>query len=258
MKKNALLLIFAIFLSTINVMESHAQDWVMTDADYTVTYIGDGWFKSIDGSEEEDITFMFNHSKDIIIMIDDANERYAKGSGDDYCNAMKAMRDEMNKQIPPEQAKMMQDMIEQQKAKPTPKVSVTKGSGERIAGYQTDKYSIHVDGELFEEKWMSTDPALKDILQIIRGIVEFTARTVSCSVPDESFLKGSPEFSAEYKKLEGSGVELKSVRYEFGDPDVDREVVSLEKEDIPSSEFEIPDGYSAINLKDLIMEMSGM
>jgi hypothetical protein len=258
MKKYALLFIFALLLSTLNGIKSHAQDWVMTEADNSVTYISDGWLKSIEGSEEENITFMFNHSKDIIIMIDDANERYAKGSGDDYCNAMKAMRDEMNKQIPPGQAKMMQDMIEEQKAKPAPKVTITKGSGEKIAGYQTDKYSIYVDGELFEEKWMSMDPALKDILQVIRGIVEFTASTASCSVPDESFLTASPEFSAEYKKLEGSGVELKSVSYEFGDADVDSEVVSLEKEDIPSSEFEIPDGYSAINFKDLLMEMSGM
>jgi len=258
MKKYALLLIFALLLSTLNGIKSHAQDWVMTEADNTVTYISDGWIKSIEGSEEEDMTFMYNPSKDIIIMIDDANERYAKGSGDDYCNAMKAMRDEMNKQIPPDQAKMMQDMIEQQKAKPAPKVSVNKEAGERIAGYPTDKYSIYVDGELFEEKWMSMDPALKDILQIIRSIVEFTARTASCSVPDESFLTASPEFSTEYKKLEGSGVELKSVSYEFGNPEVDSEVVSLEKEDIPSSEFEVPDGYSELSFQDIIMAMSGM
>ena len=231
----------------------------MMEADNSVTYISDGWIKAITNEEEmQDITFMFNANKDMIIMIDDANERYARGSGTDYCNAMKSMQEEMQKNMPPEQKKMMEDMINQQKAKPAPKVTVEKGAGEEIAGYGTSKYSVFADGELYEEKWMTQDPSLKEILDIVKKTQELTSRIVYCGVPDESFLKGSPEFSPEYKNVEVAGIELKSIRYEFGSEDLQTDVVSLERENIPASEFEVPDGYREMNFQDMILAMSGM
>ncbi|MCK5704994.1 MAG: hypothetical protein KAI29_27770 [Cyclobacteriaceae bacterium] len=248
--------IFTIALFFLISIKSQAQGWVMSESDNSVTIIGDGWIKSIDSGEEGDLTFMFNTSKNIIIMIDDANAIYAKGSGDDYCNAMKSMMNEMNKQMPPEQLKMMQDMIDQEKAKPAPKVTVLKGNGEVIAGYQTTKYSINVNGELFEEKWITNDPALKSILEVYKSTHELTSKIVTCAVPDESFLKSSPEFSSEYKNVERAGIELKSISYEYGSPETQTEVISLEKEDISSYEFEIPDDYGKTSFKELIMSMS--
>ena len=236
-----------------------SQGWIMTEADNSMTYISDGWIKAITSDEDmQDVTFMFNADKDIIIMLDDANERYAKGSGQDYCNAMMSMRDEMNKKMTPEQLKMMEDMIGEQKAKPAPRVTVEKGQGEEIAGYHTEKYTVYSDGELFEEKWITSDPSLKSILDIVKKTQELTSKIVKCGVPDESFLKSSPEFSEEYKKLEIAGIELRSVRYEYGNEDLQTDVVSLEKEDIPSSEFEVPDGYSELSFQDIIMTMAGM
>ncbi|MCK5705308.1 MAG: DUF4412 domain-containing protein [Cyclobacteriaceae bacterium] len=249
--------IFAIVFFFLIGIKSQAQGWVMSESDNSVTIIGDGWIKSISNGEEGELTFIFNGDRDIIILIDEVSEKYAKGSGDDYCNAMKSMMDDMNSQMPPGQLKMMEDMINQQKAKPAPKVTVAKESGEVIAGYQTEKYSINVDGELFEEKWISNDPSLKSLLEVFKSIQELTSKTVTCAVPDESFINSSPEFSREYKNVELSGVELKSVSHEYGNPESSREVVSLEKEDIPSSEFEIPDGYNELSLKDLL-KMSGM
>jgi hypothetical protein len=259
MKKVVFLPYLVGILFILSVINAHSQGWIMTEADNSMTYISDGWIKAITSDEEmQDLTFMFNADKDIIIMVDDANERYAKGSGQDYCNAMKSMRDEMNKKMSPEQLKMMEDMISEQKAKPAPRVTVEKGEGEEIAGFRTEKYAVYSDGELFEEKWITSDPSLKSILDMIKKTQELTSKIVKCGVPDESFLKSSPEFSEEYKKLEIAGIELRSVRYEYGSEDLQTDVVSLEKEDIPSSEFEVPDGYSELSFQDIIMAMSGM
>ncbi|MCK5470195.1 MAG: DUF4412 domain-containing protein [Cyclobacteriaceae bacterium] len=248
--------IFTIVLFFTIGIKSQAQGWVMSESDNRVTIIGDEWIKSISNGEEGELTFMFNGGRDIIILIDDVSETYAKGLGNDYCNAMKSMMEEMKSQMPPEQLKMMKDMINQQKAKPAPKVTVTKGRGEVIAGYQTEKYSINVDGELFEEKWITNDPALKSILEVYKSIQELTSKTVTCAVMDESFLKTSPEFSSEYKNVERTGIELKSISYEYGSPETQTEVISLEKEDISSYEFEIPDDYGKTSFKELIMSMS--
>jgi hypothetical protein len=259
MKRVAFLPFLFTLLIILTGFKTYAQGWVMTEADNSIIYISDSWIKANTNEEEmQDITFMFNASRNMIVMIDDANERYASGSGEDYCNAMKSMRDEMNKNMPPDQLKMMEDMINQQKAQPAPKVTVTKGDGEEIAGYQTDKYSVFSNGVLFEEKWITSDPSLKNLLDIIKKTQELTSKIVICGVPDDSFLKGSPEFSTEYRKLEVTGVELKSISYESGNPDTQTDVVSLEKEDIPSSEFEVPDGYIEYSFQDLIMAMSGM
>ena len=190
-------------------------------------------------------------------MIDEASETFTKGSADDFCNAIISIREEANKQMPPDQLKMMEDMIADNKAKPAPNVTVSKESGGGLLGYQTEKYSITVDGELFEEKWITTDQALISIIDTYRRTLELTYKTVKCSLPDESFLKISTEYSSEYMKVEMSGVELKSVSYEYGSK-TQTEVLSIEKEDISPSEFEVPENYSEISFEDFLMDMSDM
>ncbi len=256
MKKAAFLPYLIAFTFILSGSDGQTQGWVITESDNSLTYISDGWVKSINSGEEEgDNTILFNADKDIIVMIDDANERYAKGSGEDYCSVMKALKEEMNKQMPADQKKMMEDMINEAKAKPAPKVTFTKGAGEKIAGYQTEKYSIYSDGELFEEKWITTDPALKSVIDVFKKSLDLSSRIMICGVADESFLKNSPEFSPEYKNVERIGIELKNVRSEFGDQGIETEVISIEKEDIPSSEFDTPEGYSEVSFKDLMMDM---
>jgi hypothetical protein len=243
-----------ILFSAINVQ---AQDWIITESDNSVTYIANGWIKSIE-SEEQLTTTMFNIDQDIIIMISDADEQYAKGSGDEFCSAMKAMRDQMYSNLPPEQANMMKDMINQQKNQPRPTVTVSAENGGVISGFQTKKYSIKVDGELFEEKWITTDPSLNDLKEAYKHISKLTLKMASCSVPDESFLRTSPEFSDEYQQVELSGVEVKSVSYEYGAPEENTSIVSFEKSNIDASEFEVPDGYMEISFGELMMSMSDM
>lgn len=246
---------FLFFLLASNIQ---AQTWIMLDANNSVTYIGDGWIKSVEVGEEGDLTFIYNASQNTIIMIDDANGMYAKGSGEDYCNSMKSLQNEMNNQLPPEQKKAMQDMINELKAKPASKVAVAKEAGEVIAGYQTTKYSINVDGELFEEKWISNDATLHSIMSVIKNTGELASKTVACSMPEGWPINSSPEFSAKYKEVESSGIELKSIMYEYGDAQTQTDVISLEKEDVPESEFEAPTDYENVSFKELLMSMYGM
>jgi hypothetical protein len=246
------------FLLLLLASNIQAQTWIMLDANNSVTYIGDGWVKSVEVGEEGDLTFIYNASQNTIILIDDANGMYAKGSGEDYCNSMKSLQNEMNNQLPPEQKKAMQDMINELKAKPTPKVAVAKGAGEVIAGYQTTKYSINVDGELFEEKWITNDAALHSIISVIKNTYELTSKTAACSLPDGWPINNSPEFTDAYRQVENSGIELRSIMYEYGDAQTQTDVVSLEKEDVPESAFEAPADYENVGFKELLMSMSGM
>ena len=133
-------------LITTNV---YPQVWVITEANNNATYIGQEWLKSIENDEEGISISIYNLSEDIMILIDDNQEIYAKGSSIDLCNAMNSFRDEMNKNMPASQQKMMQEMIKAEKAKPALEITVSKSNGEKIAGYQTTKYSIFLNGGLY-------------------------------------------------------------------------------------------------------------
>ena len=249
------LIIAILFVSTV----CFSQGWIITDANNKVTMIGNGWIKDFpDDMDDVPMTTMYNSSKNLIIMINDMDMTYTKGSGDDFCNAMKSMRVEMNQHMPAEQQQMMKDMIAEQKAKPAPKVSVQKSSGESVAGYSTTKYSISVDGELYEEKWISNDASLSGLIQATNDLSGWGKKLAGCSVPDESFLKNAPEFSNEYMDVEHAGVEMKSVSYEFGSAEEGTDIVSIERENLSSEEFEVPGDYSQVSMKEMIMSMSGM
>jgi len=253
---NTIFFLACIFLLNYSV---YSQGWIIEESNNSLTYIGDGWLKSLpDDMDEIPITSMYNPGSNLIIMINENDMTYAKGTIEDYCNAITSMRDDMNKQMPAEQLQMMEDMIEQERARPAPIISVQKSSGESIAGYSTTKYSISVDGELFEEKWISNDAALSGLIQVMNESIDFTSNMAGCSVPDESFLKNAPEFSEAYKNVERAGIEMKNLSYEFGSADPGTDVIRLEKEDISSEEFEVPGDYNEIILKEFIMAMSGM
>ena len=247
-------LLALIFLS-VNIQ---AQTWIIMESDNSITYFGNGWMKSVEVEEEGDLSFIYNPSNDVIMVIDNINTSYAKGSSDDFCNAMISLRDEMNKQLPPEQVKMMQEMINQEKSKPAPEVTVTKEKGEVIAGYMTSKYTINVNGELYEEKWITMDPSLSSIIKLTKDVEKLISKTTTCAQPEGWPLNSLPESSEEYKKIELSGIELKSVKYEYGSPEIGTDVSSLQRENIPNSEFEVPKDYEDIGFKELLMSMSEM
>lgn len=237
----------------------YSQNWIITESNNNVTIVGNGWVKTFpDDMDEVPVTTMYNAGKNLIIMINEDDMTYAKGSTEDFCNTMKSTREEMNNQLPADQKKMMEQMIADEKAKSAPKVTIQKSGGESIAGYNTTKYNISVDGELFEEKWISNDASLRDLIQITNQFSDWSFKTAKCSVPDEVFLKNAPEFSKEYMDVERAGLELRSVRYEYGSAEPETDIVSINREDLSSDEFEIPEDYSEVSFKDLVMAMSGM
>ncbi len=255
-----------IFFFSFGLYTLSAQNWKITQSDNTVILIGEGWIKTLpanagseegtsdeyeydmyDEEEEDNTITMYNYSENRIVIINEAEQTYASGTAEEYCNALRAMREGVD-------AAMMQQMIADQKAMPAPKFLVTHEKGESILGYSTTKYFIESSTGFFEEKWISNDPALKEINHAVKEMMRFSSRIVSCSVPDDSFLKGMPEFSDAYKPIREAGFELKSNQYDEYGSESGNEVISIEK-GVSSSEFEIPQGYSKRSFNDFIKSM---
>ena len=247
------LIVFLLITSTI-----YPQAWVITEANNNTVYIGEEWLKSIENGEDGVSTSIYNLLGDKMILIDDNEEIYAKGSSVDFCNAIKSFSDDMNKNNPAAQQKMRQDMIKAEKAKPVPEITVSKSDGEKIAGYQTTKYSIFMNGGLYEEMWITNDSALSSIMKAYRKILKENSKITKCMVPDEVFLRSTLEFTKEYKEVEMAGITLKSINYEDYESNIQTEIVSLTKEHIPASEFDAPEGYKLVSFKEFIRSTSGM
>jgi hypothetical protein len=73
----------------------YSQGWVMEESNNSVTFISEGWIKSLPGDMDEiPMTSLYNPGSGIIIMINENDLTYAEGSPEDYCNAMKSMMNE--------------------------------------------------------------------------------------------------------------------------------------------------------------------
>lgn len=218
--------------------------WLMVEEDGSQTMISEGkmknfsegWGTIMDGTSGE-ITLYSENSK-----------LYFKGKIEEYCTETHAMVEESLNSLTPE----MREMVEQMKTEKTGtgerKISIDKrGNGEEIAGFKTTKYSIMVDGEIYEELWLAADAQLlKDYKPLIGLLTELTKCT--SSMDNEEFLSSHPG----YLMLFEQGVILKSLKNEDGETKIQTNVVELQKMDISSDEFEVPSGYKRAEFKELM------
>ncbi len=131
-----------------------------------------------------------------------------------------------------------------------PPVSVTAtGVKEKIAGYETEKYEVKVDGELFQELWvapalnMSADWNLNQRLEVQRAM---SANMIG---------KSAAAFNAvyrneEYRNLLAKGFALKEItRHLAGGSE--RVATAVKQGEVPATDFEPPGDYRKVRLADV-------
>jgi hypothetical protein len=214
--------------------------FVMVDQNGETTLISKGRIKNT----SERAVWILDGNSNEMIFINNEQKMYSQGKTDEYCNSMSAMFEQIMKGVPEEQRKMMNKNKESSKKN----VSIVKsGDGGTIAGYKTVKYKVLVDGELFEEIWLSLDSSLmKEYKPIIPVLKKFN----SCM--NRMQMEFSPENTPEYQKIWETGVELKSVRHEPGNTEADTNVVQLTEKTIPESEFKTPLGYRKVSFAEMM------
>lgn len=209
---------------------------VMTEKDGSKTYISNGKLKEI---STEDGMIMDSRTG-YFIYFSPNKKVYTRGKISDFCESMSKLMDQMMASMPPEYKKMMgvgQD-------KKTPKVEIiSEGDGGTIAGCKTEKYKVMVNGEPYEILWLTTDVSLTNEFKSLVGMLsEFQKCSKIMNI-------GTPpvELSSDYIKLMEKGLTLKSIEYEEGTENITTNTVSLEKKDIPDSEFQVPSGYKEMS-----------
>jgi hypothetical protein len=250
----------------------------LTDKDGDRTLVSKGRVKELSG-EGTGPQSVFDLGLARAWMSNPDREVYWEGTIDELCTTIrdttaaigKAMHDAMEaqlSQLSPENRAKVEQLRKQLEAnrkkeegQASPgviKVERTEET-ETIAGQQTRKFNVLVDGSLYEEDWLTTDPALAKEFALDRAS-ELMSRVSACAIasdPDPSHPKGVDEGKI-YQKLYPQGWPLKTIAHVGGKARIKTEITKVEKRDVPDSEFKPPAGYRKGPLSEVMFSgMSG-
>ncbi len=112
---------------------------------------------------------------------------------------------------------------------------------ETIAGYSTTKYQLLIDGELAHEIWLAEDLDLSAEVDMEQFL------NMSMMRAGEASYQSTPE----YQDLFRQGYPLKQVHFQAGGKEI-IEATKVEKQDIPDSQFEVPEGFREMKMQQMM------
>ena len=242
--------ILTAFLALLMAASPGVCGLMMTESDGAQSIISDGKIKSL-SQDAEDMPMIIDLKDGTLVVLNPQEKTAAKGTLDEYCQMIDMISQQMAESMAQAREQGMGGMAGMPDVSGEPAdVRIEKaGSGGAIAGYQTTKYKIYANGDLYEEVWISTDKRLtKEI-----GDMEAISRFEACAA---KMMGGQAvEASADYKNLMKKGWLLKSVSVDCGTPETIVDVVRIEEKQFPASEFEVPTGYEVKPLKSMFSGM---
>jgi hypothetical protein len=197
----------------------------------------------------------------------DAGRRlYWEGPVEEFCTAVRSATASMLKQMdgmaealkdmPAEQREQVLQMMKQMGrtpgAAPARKAAVTVERTTEmatIAGLPARKYRVLADGRLYEELWITSDPALLRELDLGRA-PDTLGRMFACHVG--AGRGAGVEESTEYRALYGAGWPLRAVFHGEGGAAGRSSVVRVERRDVAERELAPPAGFRAAPIEEVV------
>ncbi len=226
---------------------------VLTDISGDRTYISDGRMKFVSQDGQSQV---FLPEKGEIILIDDNRRIYARGTVNDFCRTGKDLMDSVMAGMSPEEREMMRQFMGASQGAPSPRPAVSiasQGSGGKIAGLETTKYRVDVDGAPYAELWLSSDRVLERELGGLQKLLALTAEMSACMEDAMGMnLSANPENTPEYQALYKEGYPLKVVSLQAGGANIDEEIVKVETKSMPSDAFSVPAQYRSVPFAEFV------
>jgi len=230
---------------------------VVTDTEGSVIMIQDGKVKHSGGGQEKGSLILYP-AKNMVIIVNDRDKTYIQTTPDEFCNAIKAKMHEMMEAIPPAQRRMMEEMGMGRTHKVKIRVEEA-GNGGSIAGYNTVKYNVYKNDELFQEIWIAKGTPVEREIRDIKDIVVLSKKVEECAKGMGVMNEHMPLLSSkEYQRIFEKGWVMKRVTHYTTPPMMAGgqraeviEVEGIEERGIPSSEFQPPKGYRRISIREM-------
>jgi len=254
--------------------------WVIEHVEYanpgaertkTVQYISKNRLKAV----SEGSMFIMHFPQDSFTATDQENRVYWSGTVQEYVQevqkfqqaamglARQQMQDAMQ-EMSPEQRKGMEDLLKQlanpaapsppQPPDKRPRVTVERTQeNATIAGYKATKALVYSDGKPYQEVWLAKSLDLKGDLDLKR-MRSLQAKLTKAILPETSSSQ-AVEDDPLYEKIFDEGYPVKIVEFgEGGEPESITEVAQVEKRDLSDKEFQPPEGYRRIDLRQFFGE----
>ena len=208
--------------------------------------------------DQPEVVTIVDYDKDRFTMINPAKQYFWSGSADDYVRDMTRARAEAMRQRIGQMAGR-KGKTDEPVGDPTPRaIDVTKlppvsitasGIKEKIAGYETEKYDVRIDGQLFEELWIAPIDMSADL-----NYDRFMAQQLKNSAAMQG--KSADQYNAlyrdpEYRRLTEKATILKNVTHHMAGS-FGRTATAVEQRDVPDSTFAVPESYRKVRLSDLL------
>jgi hypothetical protein len=224
----------AIFLSTlVLIIPSAMAGWILQYDNGTTIRIQDNKVQTL----LDQTRTVMDIEDGTITAIDDQSKTYYKGTGEEVAQEINAffedLRDKMG--VDP---RTLPGMDQGTNPTEAPDIQITHtGPGEKIAGYDTEHYSVYINDEKVEELWIA--PALRFFTKETADMIRNLSHTVGkAGAPASDYTT-----SAEYVDMIAlQGYPLKVIHFIMG-MDQTTQVWSIQEQAIPASEFQIPKGY---------------
>ena len=127
-----------------------------------------------------------------------------------------------------------------------------------IAGQPTRKFRVLVDGNLYEEDWLTTDPTFAREFALDKASALMSQVSTCAQVGDSDTRAKGVDEGKIYQEPYPQGWPLKTVSHAGGETRVRTEIETIEKGEIPETEFKPPAGYHKGPLREVMFSgMSG-
>ena len=204
--------------------------------------------------EQPDAVTLINYKTETFTLMNPAHQSFWSGTAEDYARHVSKSRGEaLRKRLVEAGQKsapeVSDDVPKVDPAKLPPLSIVSTGISEKIAGYDTTKYEVKVDGDVFQELWVAPLDISSD-LDINRFIN--LQRKMSAGMAGRSANEyNALYYSDEYRKLLAKGFVLKMIIHHLGGG-FERTATSMKQADVAASEFQVPDSYRKVQLADVL------
>jgi hypothetical protein len=254
--------------------------WVIEQIEYanlgaegarTLQYISKNRLKTVgDGN-----AFTMDFAKDLFTAMDHEKRVYWSGTVDDYIQEVRTFQQAANdlaraqmeqamREMPPDQRQAIQDTMQRlqsagtasssQPAAARPQVRVEPTAETMmIVGHKATKTIVYADGKPYQEVWLARGLTLKGDLDLkrLRGLQVKLTQAIMTDIPSRQTVEEDPA----YVQLLEQGYPIKIVELgEGGEPESVTKVVRIDKRDIAEREFQVPEGYRRIDLREFFRE----
>jgi len=254
--------------------------WIIEQIEYanlgaegtrTLQYISKNRLKMVGDGH----TFMMDFAKNLFTAADQEHGVYWSGTVDVYIQEVKAFQQAANdlaraqmveamKDMPADQRKAMEDLLQQMPSAntslPSPPAARRPGvtieptaETATIAGQQASKIMVYADGKPYQEVWLAHGLTMQADLDLkrLRGIQTQLTQAIMANLPNRLAVEEEPA----YTQLLEQGYPIKIVELgEGGEADSVIEVVRIDKRDISEREFQAPEGYRRVDLREFFRE----